>query len=73
MDGRVMEITPGSFWRCGSILFDGLSTSDIFAKVLKCTATTVYIIRKQDYGFTDLSPASYSIDEFLAYYQKLEQ
>jgi len=68
-----MPIEVGSFWRCGSLLYEGLSSTDIFAKVLKVYPDKVYIMRKQDYGFTDLTPMSMSREEFLTYYEKLEQ
>lgn len=68
-----MPIEVGSFWRCGSLLYDGLSTTDIFAKVLYVGDNKVYIIRKQDFGFTELEPTSIDKNEFLTYYQKLEQ
>lgn len=69
----LQPIEIGSFWYCGSLLYEGLSTTDIFAKVLAVGENKVYILRKQDFGYTELPPTSMDRQEFLTYYKRLEQ
>lgn len=66
------EINPGSFWICKSMFKPGISSTDIICKVLSVTEDKVHIIRKTTYGFKDLPPMSFGIDEFLMLYMRLE-
>lgn len=66
------EITPGSIWICKSIFRPGIGASDILCKVLSVNEDNIHIIRKQDYGFTDLPPATFKVDKFLELYMRLE-
>lgn len=67
------EIKAGTYWRCGSLLYNGLSDTDIFAKVLHVNDSQVHIIRTTQYGFESMPPATMTIEEFIKYYKKLEQ
>ncbi|MBO7732468.1 MAG: hypothetical protein J6S67_07940 [Methanobrevibacter sp.] len=66
------EITPGSYWICKSRFCPGLNPTDIFAKVLDCKDGKVHIIRKEQYGFSDLPPKTFRVGEFLDLYLRLE-
>lgn len=66
------EITPGSFWICKSQLRLGIGSHDVFAKVLSVNEDKIHIIRKIAYGFVDMAPATFTIEEFLDYYLRLE-
>lgn len=67
------EIKAGTYWYCGSLLYNGLSDTDIFAKVLHVNDCNVYFIRTTQYGFESMPPAKMTIEEFIKYYKKLEQ
>lgn len=66
------EVAVGSYWICKSIFMKSLSPTDIFAKVLKVTENKVFISRKTKYGYEDMAPASFTTEEFLELYLKLE-
>ena len=66
------EITPGSYWIFKSSKHFGMSSKDIIAKVLSVNDDNVHVIRKTEYGFTDLTPATFKIDSFLTVYMRLE-
>lgn len=66
------EITPGSYWVCKSLLKPGLNPTDIFCKVLTCKEDKVHIIRKSEYGFKDLPPMTFDVEQFLELYMRLE-
>ena len=68
----VPEIKVGSYWVCKPVFYTNLASTDIFAKVLKVTETKVFLARKSQYGFEDLSPVSMEINEFIELYFKLE-
>lgn len=73
-NGRTIlpEIETGSYWICKSVFVRSLSPTDIFAKVLKVTENNVFILRKTKYGYEDMAPASFTTEEFLELYFKLE-
>jgi len=66
------HITPGSYWVCKSIFCFDIAPTDIFCKVLACKEGKVHIIRKTEYGFKDLPPMSFDIEQFLELYMRLE-
>lgn len=66
------EVIAGSYWICKSVFKVSLSPTDIYCKVLKVTDDKVFISRKTEYGFKDLAPQSFDLEEFLELYQKLE-
>lgn len=66
------QIEAGSYWVCCSEKTLKITSHSIFAKVLHVSDGKVRFIRKQCYGFLDLSPNTLTIDEFLVYYERLE-
>lgn len=66
------EVCAGSYWICKSVFKVSLSPTDIYCKVLKVTDNKVFLARKTEYGFKDLAPQAFDLEEFLNLYQKLE-
>ena len=66
------KIVPDSIWVLRPRGFD-LSTSDIISKVIRVTEDRVFLIRKTDFGFTDLAPEIMKIEEFINNYLYLGQ
>lgn len=66
------HIEAGSFWVCRAENSFTITSHAIFAKVLHVSDGKVQYIRKQNYGFLDLTPNTLTIDEFLKYYERLE-
>ena len=66
------HIEAGSYWVCRAENSLTITSHAIFAKVLHVSDDKVQYIRKQCYGFLDLSPSTLTIDEFLQYYERLE-
>ena len=65
-------IEVGSYWICKSVFKASLSPTDIFAKVIHVNNEVIHIIRKTKYGFEDMAPQTFTIEEFLDLYLKLE-
>lgn len=65
-------IEVGSYWICKSVFKVSLSPTDIFAKVIHVNNEVIHIIRKTKYGFEDMAPQTFTIEEFLDLYMKLE-
>ena len=68
-----LHVKPGEVWMCKSKFCFDVQNTDIFAKVMKVfpETNTVFVIRKTNFGFEDLPPKKFSIDEFLSMYQFL--
>lgn len=66
------HIEAGSYWVCRAENSYTITSHAIFAKVLHVSDDKVHYIRKQNYGFLDLKPNTLTIDEFLKYYERLE-
>lgn len=66
------HIEAGSYWVCRAEKSLTITSHAIFAKVLHVSDDKVQYIRKQNYGFLDLTPNTLSIDDFLEYYERLE-
>ena len=65
------HIEAGSYWVC-RVEKGEINSHSIFAKVLHVGDDKVHYIRRQNYGFLDLTPNSLSIEDFLFYYERLE-
>lgn len=68
----VPHVEAGSYWVCCCFEKGEINSHSIFAKVLHVGDGKVHYIRRQNYGFLDLKPNSLSIEEFLRYYERLE-
>lgn len=66
------QIEAGSYWVCCSEKTLKITSHSIFAKVLKVTENKIFISRKTKYGYEDMAPASFTTEEFLELYFKLE-
>lgn len=66
------HIEAGSYWVCRTENSLTITSHAIFAKVVHVGDEKVQYIRKQNYGFLDLSPNTLTIDQFLKYYERLE-
>ena len=58
------KIVPDSIWVWNPRGMD-LSTSDILAKIIRVSENRVFMIRKTDFGFTDLAPEIMKIEDFV--------
>lgn len=66
------HIETGSYWVCRTEKSFTITSHSIFAKVLHVGDGKVHYIRKQCYGFLDLKPNTLTFDEFLQFYERLE-
>lgn len=66
-----LHVKPGEVWICKSAFNIDVQSTDVFAKVMKVFPDTgnVFVIRRTNFGFEDLPPKKFSLDEFLSMYQ----
>lgn len=66
-----LHVKAGEVWICKSKFNIDVQSTDIFAKVLKVfpESGNVFVTRKSQFGFEDLPPKKFSLDEFLSLYQ----
>ena len=63
------HIQPGEVWIAKSRFNVDVVETDVICKVLKVFDDSVFIIRKTQFGFKDLEPVRYPVEQFLEMYQ----